>query len=326
MDNVRFHQGWSTLLFNVSQGFTVLFLYALYLVLFLFSLHALHRRQPTRSRFLLVTAWAIFIFATITTVLTLISTSLAVQGLFVLGETPNDLAASQRLEEVHNALILAQYFLLATNNFVTDLVFLYRTYMIWGLQKKILVLPGISVLATLVLACISAAPNGPFIDMRVPYAMGAATNIILTCFTAGRIWYIRWEAQIYIPDTFRKRYDTAVAIILESGAIYCLAMLLMVVACSVPGFSASAEIVGGMAQGLVNQVVNITPALILVRVGLGRSTENTSPFPMEDSLPRQVPLAGSMGTRAERHPVNNMSEREDRDGVLYISSKDIEEQ
>ncbi|KAJ7877923.1 hypothetical protein B0H14DRAFT_2712101, partial [Mycena olivaceomarginata] len=68
----------------------------------------------------------------------------------------------------------------------------------------------------------------------VPAGMAGATNIVLTCLTAGRIWYIRREVQTLTGwRAFRKRYNTASAIILESGVLYILHVIIYVISTSV---------------------------------------------------------------------------------------------
>ncbi|KAJ7649327.1 hypothetical protein B0H17DRAFT_1102306, partial [Mycena rosella] len=102
---------------------------------------------------------------------------------------------------------------------------LYRCHIIWRSNKWILILPGLSMVATTVLGCITAmgldiTVHAPRVDFRTPLIIGAGTNAILMCLTAGRIWYIRQEAHIVNgTTTLRPRYNTAIAMILESGAI-----------------------------------------------------------------------------------------------------------
>ncbi|KAJ7673537.1 hypothetical protein B0H17DRAFT_169323 [Mycena rosella] len=141
--------------------------------------------------------------------------------------------------------------------------------------------------ATVVIACISAigwdaATSGqvPHVDIRIPFILGAATNVILIFLTVGRIWYIRHEAYIINGTTFRKRYDTVIAMILESGSIYCVCIILWVIARSLRNqFDSSTKIFMGLADGLVDQGVNIAPTLILVRVGMGHFQWQQNPAP-----------------------------------------------
>ncbi|KAJ6467306.1 hypothetical protein C8R45DRAFT_938662 [Mycena sanguinolenta] len=72
---------------------------------------------------------------------------------------------------------------------------LYRCYMVWGSRRIVLILPGISIITTFLLGYMSIVSNFfttevPSIDMRIYLGTSAATNIVLMCLTAGRIWYI----------------------------------------------------------------------------------------------------------------------------------------
>jgi len=155
--------------------------------------------------------------------------------------------------------------------------------------------PGTLILATVVVGCISGLGYYRLIklnfsiDTRVPFIMGGITNILMMCLTAGRIWYIRRQGRILSGQTFRRRYDTTVAIILESGLLYCLFIILYVISVTVNNGSPSATVFNGVSWGLVQLGVNIVPTLILVRVGMGRSTENTAPLSLDQSISLTVP-------------------------------------
>ncbi|KAJ7438406.1 hypothetical protein B0H11DRAFT_2254695 [Mycena galericulata] len=259
VDAAEFEDRWNTMLFTVSVNSTVLLLYALYVVLFIFSLYTLHQRKPAALKFLRVTSWLTFVLATCGILIVITTTGISMRMNYLLDV------------------------ILALNNLVTDLLLLYRCYVIWGSRRRILVVPGLMMLATVVVACVTVLGYYHLIilsldiDTRVPFIMGGATTILLTCLTGGRIWYIRREGRLLAQRMPRRLYDTAVAVILESGLLYCLCVIIYVISVSVPS-SASTTIFNGVSWGLVQVGVNIVPTLIVVRVGLGRSTENTAPL------------------------------------------------
>ncbi|KAJ7328704.1 hypothetical protein DFH08DRAFT_815478 [Mycena albidolilacea] len=58
-------------------------------------------------------------------------------------------------------------------------------------------------------------------------------NLALTSLTAGRIlWVRRQSSYVGLGHTFRSRYTSAIGIILESGAIYCVVAIFVLVAAS----------------------------------------------------------------------------------------------
>lgn len=290
VDSVEFEVRWSTMLFDVSVISTVLLLYALYVVLFLYSIHTLRRRIPG-GKILLVTAWTMFVLATCSTVNLSIATGISMRTVYLLVQGSRDTPA--QLVRVYHALVLVQDIILAMNNLVTDLLFLYRCYLIWGSRRRILVLPGMFIFATVVVGSITgleyagSITSNSSIDRRVPVGMAGITNILLMCLTAGRIWYIRRQTRPLTGQSSQKRYGTAIAIIFESGVLYSLCVIIYVISTSINSASASVSlpqqthasrtIFKGVAWAMVQIGVNIVPTLILVRVGLGRSTENTLP-------------------------------------------------
>ncbi|KAJ6556643.1 hypothetical protein DFH09DRAFT_1317955 [Mycena vulgaris] len=223
VDSVEFEDRWNTMLFTVSVNSTVLLLYALYVVLFIFSVYTLHRRSPPAPKVFIATAWIMFLLATCGTVIVITTTGISMRMNYLLVQGSKDRPA--HLLSLCHALALAQDVILAVNNLVTDLLFLYRCYVIWGSRRRVLVVPGFLILATVVVGCICGLGYyrliklNSYIDPRVPFIMGGTTNILMMCLTAGRIWYIRRKGQILTGHAFRRRYDTAVAIILESGLI-----------------------------------------------------------------------------------------------------------
>ncbi|KAJ7288596.1 hypothetical protein C8J57DRAFT_1280807 [Mycena rebaudengoi] len=280
IDSLEFEARWSYMLFNVSIISSTLLLYALYVVLFLFSIHTLRRHIPA-GKILRVTAWAMFLLASASTIVACLAAGTSMHLVYTVVEGSQD-TPTHVLRHYH-ALRLGQDIILAMNNLVTDLLFLYRYFLIWGARRGILVLPGMLIFATVAVGCIAGLQYAglitldPSIDPRVPVSMAGVTNILLVCLTAGRIWYIRHETKALTCQSFQKRFATAIAIVLESGVLYSLCVIIYLISTSIETKSTSGTIFEGVAWSMVQIGVNIVPTLILVRVGMGRSTENTPP-------------------------------------------------
>ncbi|KAJ7661988.1 hypothetical protein DFH06DRAFT_1325312 [Mycena polygramma] len=87
---------------------------------------------------------------------------------------------------------------------------------------------------------------------------------VASFFYAGRIWWIRREAlNVGADDTIRSRYSSVIAMIVESGALYCATTILLAITYFLPGTAFL------MAQAAAMHLVDIAPTIILVRVGLG---------------------------------------------------------
>ncbi|KAJ7798211.1 hypothetical protein B0H13DRAFT_1933775 [Mycena leptocephala] len=123
---------------------------------------------------------------------------------------------------------------------------LYRCYVIWGFRKKIVIVPVLLMLSTFVTGIMGAAAQPLNVsDVRISGSLAVATNLFLT---AGRIiWIRRAASHVGLDNTVRNRYTTAIGMMyglvlyplppdmtsrLESGAIYCLASIFLLVTIS----------------------------------------------------------------------------------------------
>ncbi|KAJ6449894.1 hypothetical protein C8R45DRAFT_1114447 [Mycena sanguinolenta] len=207
------------------------------------------------------------------------------------------------LLQLYNTFFIVDAIIMVANNLVTDVLFSYRCYFVWGLRKWVLIGPGLGMIATWSgLSPRLAANRSQKIVFLTPYLTAVVTSVLLMCLTAGRIWYIRREARSEAGGRILyPRRDTAITMILESGSIYCLAIIVWVVAQSIiyqfPNSGPeSVYIFFGVASGVWSQIVvsavltNIAPTLILVRIGLvkfqwiqdstGAQSQGIGPGPM----------------------------------------------
>ncbi|KAJ7364279.1 hypothetical protein DFH08DRAFT_798654 [Mycena albidolilacea] len=296
VDSMEFEDRWNTMLFTVSVNSTVSLLYceeflhngrtvilssgpALYVVLFLFSIRTLHRRIPdgkfTGVKLLLGIAWIMFFLATIGTIITISTTGVSMRMVYLLVQGYTD--TPTRLLHFYHSLALGQDVILAVNNSA-----LLKFSVVISLPYDL----GITEENSGITCnydycdCGGLTYNGLIklnihIDPRVPFSMGGATNILLMCLTGMVTHTVAQDSsaevmpQLVESGTYGGR--------LESGILYCICVIIYVISLSINKSSAFTTIFNGVAWGLVQLGVNIVPTLILVRVGLGRSTENTLP-------------------------------------------------
>ncbi|KAF8177375.1 hypothetical protein K438DRAFT_1978662 [Mycena galopus ATCC 62051] len=96
---------------------------------------------------------------------------------------------------------------------------------------------------------------------------------MLMGLSAGRIWWLSRGARQIWGKKMVGTYYTACAMILESGALYCVGAIV----CFVLGFTGSFS--KGLPMGAVlGQLVGIAPTIIAVRVGLRKSVESIDSF------------------------------------------------
>ncbi|KAJ7886116.1 hypothetical protein B0H14DRAFT_3127902 [Mycena olivaceomarginata] len=166
-------------------------------------------------------------------------------------------------------------YLLVANNILTDGLFIHRCYVIWGRNIKVVIVPTLSLIATTVMGSVGAPQHDEIggLDQknyRIAFIMILLTNLTLMALTAGRIWWIRRDVVRVLEPSVTRTYDTVMAMILESGAIYCISIILYLIAVarldkrdSLPAIS--------VFRAAIPQIVNIAPILIIVRVGSGHS-------------------------------------------------------
>ncbi|KAJ7111271.1 hypothetical protein C8R44DRAFT_799238 [Mycena epipterygia] len=285
-----FNEVWSTLLLEISETSMALLLYGIYVNLFILAIYTLSRRKTAGRSPLLFASWAMFILGTTGIIVRLITTGISVHLLQeVVKQRPN---SASKLLRIYNSSQVTENIIFGINNFVSDTLFLYRCYVIWGSKKKVIILPGMLILCTLATGCLSSAANAFFVlgsfNQTTPYIMGTVTNLVLVGFTAGRIWWIRHETfYLGLDDTFRKHYNTAITIIIESGAIYCICGIIMVI---VSWFDEIPIVFGGIIYGIARQGINIMPTLIAIRVGLGHNIQDTIRHGTEKATTRRTPI------------------------------------
>ncbi|KAJ6510943.1 hypothetical protein C8R45DRAFT_1207738 [Mycena sanguinolenta] len=228
---------WSFLMKVLSVAGVSLVLYGIYLNLFLLSIYILARRRKTHGIKLLM-AWSC-LFAVVGTAQvagTIVRTVAAAR--FV---QESDLSQVQ-VSKPGNFMSVGQDVLGAMNNFATDSLYLYRCYVIWEHRWKVLILPGLFMFAT----------------------FGVATNLIFTTLTAGRLlWIRRTASSVGANNQLRSRCNRAIGIVLESGAIYCIATIFFLITASLHESEAYA-----IELGFGTQLLNLIPTFTLVYVGL----------------------------------------------------------
>ncbi|KAF8179102.1 hypothetical protein K438DRAFT_1517737, partial [Mycena galopus ATCC 62051] len=89
---------------------------------------------------------------------------------------------------------------------------------------------------------------------------------------AGRIWWISRQSRAYLGAAAQRRYVSSIAVLVESGMVYSATILAYLIVISYPNL---ANTLGEPILQILSQVMGIAPTLIIVRVGLGMSVENS---------------------------------------------------
>ncbi|KAF7328276.1 hypothetical protein MVEN_02567500 [Mycena venus] len=283
IDTHSFETYYATALLLTFGTCTQILLFGILLVLLFNTTYLLHTRiRASRGWFVAVTS-AMGLLAALHLALHIAITVLSWR-FFYLGVQGDDIRALGVLSQMDVLDAVGDYLLVA-NNIVTDSLFIHRCYVIWGRNIKVVVVPTLSLVVTTVMG--SMGPSHPdeigrsdHNDFRLAFGIMILTNLTLMALTAGRIWWIRCDVVTVLDPAVTRTYDTAIAMILESGAIYCISIILYLIAVarlkdSLPAIS--------VFRAAIPQIMNIAPILILVRVGSGRSVETSSSEAPESS-------------------------------------------
>ncbi|KAJ7179785.1 hypothetical protein C8R46DRAFT_1074664 [Mycena filopes] len=258
------------------------FLYGINVVLFCFCLRTLYHCHLRNRRALSIAVSAIFLLCTIHWVLQLVN---AGELLTMLEKKVHALkgvkVTTQELLDRWNRINIAMGVVYVLTNLVADSIFIYRCYCIWNFRKRIVAVPLILLVATggLGFASIIACGREGFSELlsinslfAVSVVLSILANILLMALTAGRIWWIGRGARAIMGPNVVKQYRTVIAMILESGALFCTPGLLYLIFFAIRP-SSTQVIFAALAQ-----IVGIAPTIIVVRVGLGNSVDSVESF------------------------------------------------
>ncbi|KAJ7880562.1 hypothetical protein B0H14DRAFT_2566253 [Mycena olivaceomarginata] len=184
LDSSEFQANWNQMLYQVSATFSMLLLYvsssrklpALYVVLLTFSLYTVIRQNSGGRRFFLVTSSAMFLLGTCDVVVSVLLVGIAIRVNKAQVQGSPDLP---RLLQLYNTFFVVDAILMVANNLVTDILFSYRCYIVWGLKKKILIGPIFGMFATVAVGAYTATGSEtlPKIVFLTPYITAVATSV-----------------------------------------------------------------------------------------------------------------------------------------------------
>jgi hypothetical protein len=163
------------------------------------------------------------------------------------------------------------------NNFIADLLLLYRCYVVWNKQKLPVALASLLVIVDTVWGWVGEGTPIFALTARfapVFYWSVFATNVLMTAATAARIYWISRSVTPLLKDRGGlNRYQIAVAILVESAAIYSACLLALVLSFQ----DTEKRFILGC---VVMRMVAVMPTLMVVQVGLSQTKRNESILPI----------------------------------------------
>ncbi|KAG2134583.1 uncharacterized protein EDB93DRAFT_1092686 [Suillus bovinus] len=248
-------------------------LYGVYCVLFIISVGILIKRHQVSNRAVWVANC--LLFTTSTTHFALMFNHFYT----TLGNAPFSDFGNE------TPALIGANLMISVVDVIGDLLLLYRCWLICGKNLYVIVLPlltalgGFGCILPVPSLVLSIDPTSPVPPVKIVpliiagYALPLCTNIMVTGLIAGRLWYI---SRIPIVDEHGNIAILKIAaggrpmmFIIESDALYMVTQLIFVVLVAIRN---PAEGVLSLAG---TQVYGIASTLIIIRVGLGISSEQT---------------------------------------------------
>ncbi|KAJ7487016.1 hypothetical protein FB451DRAFT_1228574 [Mycena latifolia] len=180
-------------------------------------------------------------------------------------------------EETH--LLAGADMLFAITDFFSQLILIYRCYLVVILPVLVAlasVACGIGLIG-LVLTISPTAPQAPAAIVPVgdaAFAMSLILNFVTSSLIVGRIWYMSRQSMMQGVPHSKTSIQRAIEIVVESGLLFLAAQFVFVV------LFAIAHPAQAVVEPIATQIYGISPMLIIVRVGMGASYEQTTKTPM----------------------------------------------
>uniref|UniRef100_A0A0W0FF70 Uncharacterized protein n=2 Tax=Moniliophthora roreri TaxID=221103 RepID=A0A0W0FF70_MONRR len=316
----------TTILVQPMADLTVmLYIYGIYTVLFIISLHILIHQQdrPNRALYMLFTIVLFTLTSANNIVWIFISAYQAtLEFTFIKNRDWTSWLAYLQHDNV-KTISFFELILPLCLVITADLMLLHRCYIIWGSSKWI-AFPIIFLMASLAICEIVASAfmvigldnfanparwqlylQGATIDGAFLMA-NMGINTILTLLTAGRIWWISREARKHMGPAIKTKYNMIVAIILESGILYPIFLTadIIVKTLADPANNGSSPF---SFEVVAFQVAGIAPTLIIIRAAKGKTIEHTSTNQVVSSLhfaDGAGPRSGNLDTRSQVQTVD----------------------
>lgn len=196
----------------------------------------------------------------------------------------HDIPAVIKLELSPNTLVkhvLLKHSLFVTNNIIADALLLYRCYLVWDRNRFVSCGCVALILAETILGYYSAE-TFTLEQVLVPfyYWIVFAINIIITATTAGRMWWIARVTRATLGLQHTRSYKIAIVILIESGAIYALSIMLLVMLWFKP--------YNLIFNVIVYRMVGITPTMMIVQIEVGgrvlKANSESTTHPMFTTL------------------------------------------
>ncbi|KAJ7654241.1 hypothetical protein B0H17DRAFT_1214450 [Mycena rosella] len=246
--------------------------YGINLILFAISTVLLYRRRPGAQ-----TSSRVPMFAVTVIMFSLCTVHFALN----FNNVYDSLLVHPRPEiSAETPLLAGADMLFSITDWCSQLILIYRCYLVWGRNIWIIIFPIScplrpvrSRLIGLVLSINPTAPVAPAALVPVGtagFALSLCLNFIVSALIVGRIWQISRQNRMQGISLTDSTIQRAIGIIVESGLLFLAAQFVFVVLFAIKHPAQA------ILEPVATQIYGISPTLIVVRVGLGASFDPTS--------------------------------------------------
>ncbi|KAI0750584.1 hypothetical protein BC629DRAFT_1598842 [Irpex lacteus] len=249
----------STSIEAILYGFSVL----MYILTFCILYHNRHKRSPK------------YVLIGVTAFLLILTTAEMVTNIIRICEGFLNIDPSQSLayfETVSETTFIVKSVLYNTQTLILDAVVIYRTWVVWQSDWRIVLFPIVgwigllacSIANNIFLATASENPGDIFATqtgrfITAVYSMTLVTNLSATSLLAYRIWTInrtttQWRTTDHLSPVLR--------VVIESGALYSLTIIAAIItfALKSPGVYVILD--------MISPIISIVYNMIIIRIGL----------------------------------------------------------
>ncbi|KAF8983976.1 hypothetical protein BDQ17DRAFT_1548884 [Cyathus striatus] len=259
---------------TLASIFVESLLYGIFIVLFISSTTILLKKfgkitDRNVTRRLLFVSTLMFILGTI-------HISADLRRIFDAFITHKD-DTEQYLNQVNTTIYLVKSLAYAMQTLVGDAFILYRLYLVWNGDKRVVYPVSICFIASICVAVGSLRAlrlNSPTVPVFVRslqqwiacfFSLTLMTNFSSTILIASRIWWTRRQTrQIQMGG---RNLSPAAMVIIESGSIYSVCLVILLV------LYISGNYATYIALDTAAQITGVVFSLVIVRVALGISSD-----------------------------------------------------
>ncbi|KAJ7582193.1 hypothetical protein C8J56DRAFT_1056339 [Mycena floridula] len=246
-------------------------IYGVYSVLFFLCIYIIWNKPRLQKRRMhLISMIALYVLATVHMVL-MCTLAFKLDNVGVgYGILWAPIGARSSMSGLKRQIFITLKVLFFISNLLADSILIYRCYLIWGMNVRVIIFPVVAYICTIASFPCQFSRSLRLAEAALITFLSATfvTNVVTVLLTGGRIWWITRKARKLLDKTIQKRYNTATAVILESGILYpgvsILAVITAIFSSILGGYTVTFTLIG-----IIYHVVGIAPTLIIVLVGLG---------------------------------------------------------